>query len=159
MVKRIEVLNYIATKYQIDPDYPWNRYENYAVCRHKSNNKWFVLIMDKYPYFPLHILTNVTWIQFVLYDETHVLLNVQIIDMPNFHDMCHLVSKVLVSELFLISEIVLKQVPWKQDDTCHENSAYQLFVHSVTHEFHHKGQIVSMLRLLGYEVESTDIYP
>ena len=46
MVKRIEVLNYIATKYQIDPDYPWNRYENYAVCRHKSNNKWFVLIMD-----------------------------------------------------------------------------------------------------------------
>ncbi|SUM33440.1 Uncharacterised protein [Staphylococcus gallinarum] len=33
-------------KYQIDPDYPWNRYKNYAVCRHNSNNKWFVLIMD-----------------------------------------------------------------------------------------------------------------
>ncbi|GEQ05344.1 MmcQ/YjbR family DNA-binding protein [Staphylococcus gallinarum] len=46
MVKRIEVLDYIATKYQIDPDYPWNRYKNYAVCRHNSNNKWFVLIMD-----------------------------------------------------------------------------------------------------------------
>ena len=46
MVKRIEVLDYIATKYQIDPDYPWNKYKNYAVCRHNNNNKWFVLIMD-----------------------------------------------------------------------------------------------------------------
>lgn len=39
MVKRIEVLDYIATKYQIDPDYPWNKYKNYAVCRHNNNNK------------------------------------------------------------------------------------------------------------------------
>lgn len=46
MVERSEIFNYIVEKYQIKPDYPWKKYENFAVCRHKSNNKWFVLIMD-----------------------------------------------------------------------------------------------------------------
>ncbi|SIQ72385.1 DinB family protein [Priestia flexa] len=33
----------------------------------------------------------------------------------------------------------------------------QLLIHSITHEFHHEGQIVIMLRLLGYTPENTDI--
>ncbi|HEO8418505.1 TPA: hypothetical protein VBX77_000466 [Yersinia enterocolitica] len=30
-------------------------------------------------------------------------------------------------------------------------------MHSITHEFHHKGQIVAMLRSLGYIPKNTDI--
>lgn len=55
------------------------------------------------------------------------------------------------------TEIITRQIPWKVTEAIHNNSAYQLLVHSITHEFHHKGQIISMLRLLGYEVQSTDI--
>jgi uncharacterized damage-inducible protein DinB len=33
----------------------------------------------------------------------------------------------------------------------------QLFTHTITHEFHHKGQILTMGRLLGYTPPDTDI--
>lgn len=33
----------------------------------------------------------------------------------------------------------------------------QLFTHVVTHEFHHKGQVLTMTRLLGYTPIDTDI--
>jgi len=33
----------------------------------------------------------------------------------------------------------------------------QLFTHVITHEFHHKGQIMTMCRLLGYPPPDTDI--
>jgi uncharacterized damage-inducible protein DinB len=33
----------------------------------------------------------------------------------------------------------------------------QLYTHAVTHEFHHKGQIVTMSRLLGYTPVDTDV--
>ena len=33
----------------------------------------------------------------------------------------------------------------------------QLFTHTLTHEFHHKGQVLSMSRLLGYVPVDTDI--
>jgi uncharacterized damage-inducible protein DinB len=33
----------------------------------------------------------------------------------------------------------------------------QLFTHVLTHEFHHKGQIMSMCRLLGYPPPDTDV--
>lgn len=101
---------------------------------------------------------------FILRNTDTPLFSLQQINDLNFDDILSYfeqadayVDQILNFSHHDLSEIVLKQVPWKQDDTCHENSAYQLFVHSVTHEFHHKGQIVSMLRLLGYEVESTDI--
>ncbi|MFD1038385.1 DinB family protein [Virgibacillus byunsanensis] len=32
-----------------------------------------------------------------------------------------------------------------------------LFTHTITHEFHHKGQIVKMGRLLGYNPPDTDL--
>jgi uncharacterized damage-inducible protein DinB len=33
----------------------------------------------------------------------------------------------------------------------------QLFTHVITHEFHHKGQILTMSRLLGYIPADTDV--
>ncbi|MDN5284595.1 MAG: damage-inducible protein DinB [Mucilaginibacter sp.] len=36
-------------------------------------------------------------------------------------------------------------------------SPLQLFTHVITHEFHHKGQILTMSRLLGYTPVDTDI--
>ncbi len=36
-------------------------------------------------------------------------------------------------------------------------SVLQLFTHTITHEFHHKGQVLTMTRLLGYTPVDTDI--
>ncbi|TSJ39662.1 DUF664 domain-containing protein [Mucilaginibacter corticis] len=33
----------------------------------------------------------------------------------------------------------------------------QLYTHAITHEFHHKGQVLSMSRLLGYIPQDTDV--
>ncbi|WP_174615057.1 DinB family protein [Virgibacillus ihumii] len=46
-------------------------------------------------------------------------------------------------------------VPWQEDNT--ELSVLWLFTHTLTHEFHHKGQIVTMGRQLGYIPTDTDL--
>ena len=38
-----------------------------------------------------------------------------------------------------------------------ELTPLQLFTHTITHEFHHKGQVLSMSRLLGYVPVDTDV--
>jgi|SRR5690606_27298055 len=38
-----------------------------------------------------------------------------------------------------------------------ETNAFELFTHVITHEFHHKGQILSLSRHLGYTPVDTDI--
>ncbi|WP_323703336.1 MmcQ/YjbR family DNA-binding protein [Mammaliicoccus sp. Dog046] len=46
MIERTEVENYIKREFNIDPDYPWKKHTNYAVFRHKHNQKWFGLLMN-----------------------------------------------------------------------------------------------------------------
>ncbi len=53
--------------------------------------------------------------------------------------------------------IIEKELPWKEGSGTFRKTPRQLLVHSITHEFHHKGQIVAMLRLFGYIPKNTDI--
>ena len=36
----------ISDNYGAEAEYPWLKYPNYAVFRHKSNRKWFALVAD-----------------------------------------------------------------------------------------------------------------
>lgn len=54
-------------------------------------------------------------------------------------------------------DIIEKERPWKIGSGALRKTPHQLLTHSITHEFHHKGQIVAMLRLLGYKPKNTDI--
>ncbi|OMP68321.1 DinB family protein [Domibacillus epiphyticus] len=54
-------------------------------------------------------------------------------------------------------EIIEKELSWKVGSGFVRQTPYQLLTHSITHEFHHKGQIAGMLRLLGYTPKNTDI--
>lgn len=38
-----------------------------------------------------------------------------------------------------------------------ETDAYSIFTHVITHEFHHKGQVMTMARLLGHTPPDTDV--
>ncbi|SDM58299.1 DinB family protein [Sediminibacillus halophilus] len=46
-------------------------------------------------------------------------------------------------------------VPWQAGEE--RLSVLWLFTHTITHEFHHKGQIVTMARQLGYTPVDTDL--
>lgn len=46
-------------------------------------------------------------------------------------------------------EFIEKEPSWKAGSGFIRKTPHQLLFHSITHEFHHKGQIVAMLRLLG----------
>ena len=43
---RRKINDYIKDQYGVAPEFPWPRYNEHAVYRHKDNKKWFALIMD-----------------------------------------------------------------------------------------------------------------
>ena len=43
---REKLTRYIQDKYDVSPEYPWQKYDSNAVFRHSDNKKWFALIMD-----------------------------------------------------------------------------------------------------------------
>lgn len=51
----------------------------------------------------------------------------------------------------------MQEITYTLNDETHKASAFQIFTHVITHEFHHKGQVLSMSRHLGYTPVDTDI--
>lgn len=45
MVNRNDVLSYVKKKYGTEPDFPWFKYPQYAVLRHRTGKKWYGLLM------------------------------------------------------------------------------------------------------------------
>ncbi len=43
---RQQISDYIGNEYGVSPEYPWEKYSDYAVYRHQDNKKWFALIMN-----------------------------------------------------------------------------------------------------------------
>ncbi|MGW7987676.1 DinB family protein [Staphylococcus shinii] len=56
-----------------------------------------------------------------------------------------------------LDNYIEKSPAWKQGNESIMKTVRQLLFHSVTHEYHHKGQIVTMLRMLGYTPNNTDV--
>ena len=42
---RAELFRYAKEKYHTEPEYPWQRFPDYAVFRHADNRKWYGLVM------------------------------------------------------------------------------------------------------------------
>lgn len=45
MISRQEIITYVKSTYNIDPDYPWARTPESAIFRHPHNRKWFGAIL------------------------------------------------------------------------------------------------------------------
>ncbi len=56
-----------------------------------------------------------------------------------------------------LDNYIEKSPEWKQGNEMIMKTVHQLLFHSVTHEYHHKGQIVTMIRMLGYTPNNTDV--
>ena len=49
MVTRDDVFQFFERSYDTKPEYLWDKFPNYAVFRHKKNEKWYALLMDVLP--------------------------------------------------------------------------------------------------------------
>ena len=43
---RKKIFEYVSKTYQSEIEFPWIKFPNYCVFRHKKNKKWYGLIMD-----------------------------------------------------------------------------------------------------------------
>jgi uncharacterized damage-inducible protein DinB len=50
-----------------------------------------------------------------------------------------------------------RAIPWRDGGETISITPSKLLMHAITHEFHHKGQIVAMARKMGYEPPNTDV--
>jgi uncharacterized damage-inducible protein DinB len=68
----------------------------------------------------------------------------------------------LVNEIFVVhandmNEPIQREIPWREGGDTLSITPGKLLMHTITHEFHHKGQIVAMIRQMGYEPPNTDV--
>ena len=64
------------------------------------------------------------------------------------------VFKVLKDQL---DEPIQRQIPWREGGAPISMTPSKLLMHTITHEFHHKGQVMAMARQMGYEPPNTDV--
>lgn len=69
----------------------------------------------------------------------------------------HQVDSLMETFLSLVSDAPLMQISFERNGVKTTETALTLFTHVITHEFHHKGQILSMSRHMGYVPVDTDI--
>jgi uncharacterized damage-inducible protein DinB len=64
------------------------------------------------------------------------------------------VFKVLKDQM---DEPIQRQIPWREGGAPISMTPSKLLMHTITHEFHHKGQVMAMARQMGYEPPNTDV--
>lgn len=69
---------------------------------------------------------------------------------------------IIVNEVFEkydihLNELMERKIPWREAPEIISITPGKLLMHTITHEYHHKGQITAMLRQMGYEPPNTDV--
>lgn len=67
------------------------------------------------------------------------------------------ISDAVVAEFLSVYESRLSEVIYHHSEGSMGVTPLWLMTHTITHEFHHKGQIVAMARCLGYAPPDTDL--
>ncbi|MCF6411575.1 DinB family protein [Pseudalkalibacillus salsuginis] len=67
------------------------------------------------------------------------------------------VNEVLESYALKWDEPIVQPIPWRESSEAISMTPRKLLMHTVTHEYHHKGQIMAMARQMGYESLNTDV--
>lgn len=56
-----------------------------------------------------------------------------------------------------LDEPIEQPIPWREQGDVISMSPNKLLMHTITHEYHHKGQITAMARNMGYVPPNTDV--
>jgi uncharacterized damage-inducible protein DinB len=107
-------------------------------------NAWlgsFVLLKTKKPLIPKEDLPQVD------IDEIRAL----------FEQADYYVNEVFELLPHQMDEPIHSSIPWRDESEIVSLTPRKLLTHTITHEFHHKGQIMAMARQMGYEPPNTDV--
>ena len=74
-----------------------------------------------------------------------------------FQQVDSFVNEVFEVHAHNMDEPIQRAIPWRDGGEPISITPGKLLMHTITHEFHHKGQIVAMARQMGYEPPSTDV--
>ncbi|ETI65889.1 DinB family protein [Neobacillus vireti] len=88
-------------------------------------------------------------------EELHNLSLEQII--ARFEQVDSIVNELLEIHGNNLNVLIEREIPWREGSELLSITPRKLLIHTITHEFHHKGQIVAMLRQMGYEPPYTDV--
>ncbi len=72
-------------------------------------------------------------------------------------DLFTIIDSIMDEFIELFKEPETKEISYEINGTKSSTSSFKLFTHVMTHEFHHKGQILSLSRHLGYTPVDTDV--
>ena len=72
-------------------------------------------------------------------------------------DLFNCVDIIMFEFIELLEKPEINQINYEINGIKSSTSPFKLFTHVITHEFHHKGQILSLSRHLGYTPIDTDI--
>ena len=111
-------------------------------------------------YMLVHIAnTYVAWINnFVLKEDRKFYSEDEILSINQLRAIFEEVDHIMNRFCLAYSENPVQQVKgFKWVDKYIETDSYSIFTHVITHEFHHKGQSMTMSRLLGHTPPDTDI--
>jgi uncharacterized damage-inducible protein DinB len=72
-------------------------------------------------------------------------------------DLFNRIDTIMFEFIDLFENPVKKQIDYELNGIKNSATPFKLFTHVITHEFHHKGQILSISRHLGYTPVDTDI--
>jgi len=74
-----------------------------------------------------------------------------------FAEADKIVEQVMAVFADRMDEAFVKRIPWRDNSDIVSLTARKLLLHTVTHEFHHKGHITAMARQMGYLPVNTDV--
>ena len=111
-------------------------------------------------YMLVHIAnTYIAWINnFVLKGNRKFFSEDEISNIDQLRAIFSEVNAIMNQFCLAFSENPVQPVKgYKWVDKYIETDSYSIFTHVITHEFHHKGQFMTMSRLLGHTPPDTDI--
>ncbi|MFC4801211.1 DinB family protein [Neobacillus sp. GCM10023253] len=101
----------------------------------------FVLLKTKKPLTPREELQNLSLEEII----------------ARFEQVDSIVNELLELHGHDLNVLIERDIPWRETPERLSITPRKLLMHTITHEFHHKGQIVAMLRQMGYEPPNTDV--
>jgi uncharacterized damage-inducible protein DinB len=98
------------------------------------------------------------WIAFHCFKENHARITTDSVNtVADFRALYKKIDLLVERLIETFENDYLQELSSVNDGTTYFASPFKVFTHSITHEYHHKGQMLSISRQLGYIPVDTDI--
>jgi uncharacterized damage-inducible protein DinB len=97
------------------------------------------------------------WIGQQFFKKTNITKYSDVNDIAAIRQAFEAVDSLMEAFISAVNNKPGTKVSYQVNNINHDTTALRFFTHVITHEFHHKGQILTLSRHLGYHPVDTDI--